>query len=159
MYPGEIKYKGRHIPENCHDEESAVELLLDQIIAESEIICPEEKVEQELRLEWAGFCQDMRYRAMGGDHQMEEIDPEKWCETVRKEIIRDYQTEVILNTVIKEEQLSVSHEELETAAAELAGKEHTTLEMVRRFMGEDYALMKKEVLYKKTKKFLYNINR
>lgn len=158
MYSGKIRYKGRRIPEGCSDRERAAEMLLDQIITEAEIACPEEKVEQELRTEWAGFCQTMRYRAMGGDHQMEEIDPDEWRESIRKEIIRDYQTESVLKFVIEEENLSVSCEELEAAARELAEKEHTTLEMVRRFMGEDYSLMKKEVLYKKAKNFLVDIS-
>lgn len=155
---GKIRYKGRCIPGECSDRERAADMLLDQIITEAEISCPEEKVEQELMMEWAGFCQAMRYRAMGGDHQMEEINPDEWRESVRNEIIRDYQTEIILKFIIEKENLSVSREELEAAARELAKKEHTTLEMVRRFMGEDYSLMKKEVLYKKAKNFLVDIS-
>ncbi len=157
-YSGKIQYKGRRIPEECSGRENAAEILLDQIISEADIACPEEKVEQELRMEWAGFCQTMRYRAMGGDHQMEKIDPDEWRESIRNEIIRDYQTEIILKFIIEEENLSVSREELEAAARELAEKEHTTLEMVRRFMGEDFSLMKKEVLYKKAKNFLVDIS-
>ena len=75
-------------------------------------------------------------------------------EKLRKEIIRDHQVEEILRLIIREEQLQVSEAELRQAAEELAEKEHTTLEMVRRFMGDDYALLKKDVLNQKAKAFL-----
>ena len=55
---------------------------------------------------------------------------------------------------VREEQIQVSEAELRQAAEALAEEEHTTLEMVRRFMGEDYALLKKDVLNKKARAFL-----
>ena len=128
--------------------------LLDQIILGSDIPFSEEEVEQEIRMELAGLMQNMRYQAMGGDHHLEEMDLDKWKEDIRKEIIRDHQVETILRTVIEQEELTVSHEELEEAAIRLAKEEQTTLEMVRRFMGEDYVLLRKETLYDKAKRLV-----
>ena len=105
-------------------------------------------------MELAGLMQNMRYQAMGGDHHLEEMDLDKWKEDIRKEIIRDHQVETILRTVIEQEELTVSHEELEEAAIRLAKDEQTTLEMVRRFMGEDYVLLRKETLYDKAKRLI-----
>ena len=39
-------------------------------------------------------------------------------------------------------------------ALRVAGDDLTTLEMVQRFMGEDYALLKKDALYKKAKRWM-----
>ena len=62
--------------------------------------------------------------------------------------------EWILNAVIDREKLTVSFQELEEMAIKLAEQEQTTLEMVQRFMGEDYALLKKDALYKKAKRWM-----
>lgn len=150
----QIRYKGLRVPEGCSGWDAAEEWLFDQIIRQSDIFISEEEVEQEINMELAGFLQTMRYRAMAGDHELEEVDLDEWKEDIRKEIIRDHQVEVILRVVIEQEKLTVSFEELEEAAVQLAKKEQTTLEMVRRFMGEDYALLKKDTLYRKAKDFL-----
>ena len=151
-YCDQIKYKGLTVHGDRSDREAAVQQLLDQIILGSDI--SEEEVEQEIRMELAGLMQNMRYQAMGGDHHLEEMDLDKWKEDIRKEIIRDHQVETILRTVIEQEELTVSHEELEEAAIRLAKEEQTTLEMVRRFMGEDYVLLRKETLYDKAKRLV-----
>ena len=39
-------------------------------------------------------------------------------------------------------------------ATKRAEEEQTTLEMVQRFMGEDYALLKKDALYEKAKRWM-----
>ena len=153
-YCDQIKYKGLTVHGDHSDREAAVQQLLDQIILGSDIPFPEEEVEQEIRMELAGLMQNMRYQAMGGDHHLEEMDLDKWKEDIRKEIIRDHQVETILRTVIEQEELTVSHEELEEAAIRLAKEEQTTLEMVRRFMGEDYVLLRKETLYDKAKRLI-----
>lgn len=154
MLHSEIKYKGLSLPGECPQGKNLEELLLDAIILQSDIPVSEEKVEQELQMELAGFLQTMRYRAMGGDHQMEEIDLDEWKKNIRDEIIRDRKVDFILRTVIEKEQISATMEELEQAALKLAQKEQTTLEMVRRFMGDDYALLKKDVLYEKARNFI-----
>lgn len=153
-YCDQIKYKGLTVHGDRPDREAAVQQLLDQIILGSDIPFSEEEVEQEIRMELAGLMQNMRYQAMGGDHHLEEMDLDKWKEDIRKEIIRDHQVETILRTVIEQEELTVSHEELEEAAIRLAKEEQTTLEMVRRFMGEDYVLLRKETLYDKAKRLI-----
>lgn len=150
---GTIKYEGRAIPKECTDEEAA-DLLLDQIISETEIPVSEARVEQELNYELAGFLQKRRYLAMGGDHQLEEVDLEEWQREIRREIIRDQKVEWILNAVIDREKLTVSFQELEEMAIKLSEEEQTTLEMVQRFMGEDYALLKKDALYEKAKRWM-----
>lgn len=91
---------------------------------------------------------------MGGDHQLEEVDLEEWQREIRREIIRDQKVEWILNAVIDREKLTVSFQELEEMAIKLAEEEQTTLEMVQRFMGEDYALLKKDALYEKAKRWM-----
>lgn len=149
-----IKYKGLPLPDACPDVDIIAEKLLDRIILESDIPYSQEKVEEELRAEVGGFLQNMRYRAMAGDHQLEEIDLDEWKESIRKDIIRDCRIEKILCTVIEQEHLSVSDEELKEAAVMLAEKEQTSLEMVRWFMGEDYGMLRKDVLYKKAKDFI-----
>ena len=149
-----IQYKGLTLKKPYSSADEKAELLLDQIIRESRVGFSEEKVENELKMEMAGLMQTMRYRAMGGDHQLEETSLEEWTERLRREIIRDHQAEEILRLIIREEQIQVSEAELRQAAEALAEEEHTTLEMVRRFMGEDYALLKKDVLNKKARAFL-----
>ena len=138
---GRLHSEGLTLKKPYSSADEKAELLLDQIIRESKVGFSEEKVEDELKMELAGLMQTMRYRAMGGDHQLEETSLEEW-------------TEEILRLIIREEQIQVSEAELRQAAEALAEEEHTTLEMVRRFMGEDYALLKKDVLNKKARAFL-----
>ncbi len=157
-YSDQIKYKGLSASGDCSDRDAMAESLLDQIILASDISFSEEEVEQEIRMELAGFMQTMRYQAMGGNHQLEEIDLDEWKKDIRKEIIRDLKVKTILSAVIEQEQLTVSYKELEEAAIRLAEKEQTTLEMVRRFMGEDYALLRKETLFDKAKKIIVDVS-
>lgn len=153
-----MRYTGYRIPDGCKTLEEKADAILDQIIEEAQIPYSEERVQQEVEMEYAGFLQQMRYRAMGGDLSMEEIDIDEWKSDIRKEIIREYQVTPILVHVIAEEHLEVSYEELEAEAKRIADQDQTNLDMVKRFMGEDYALLRKDVLYKKAKEHLVNLN-
>lgn len=154
LQDNKIQYKGLKLNETYGSAEEKAELLLDLIIRESKVEVSEKKVEEELRAEMAGLMQTMRYRAMGGDHQLEELSLEEWMEKLRKEIVREHQVGEILRQVIQGENIQVSEAELAQAAQELAEKEHTTLEMLQRFLGEDYAMLKRDVLNKKARDFL-----
>lgn len=150
----QIVYKGLPRPAGVSAREECVERLLDQILEASSIPVSPEKVEQDLQYELMGFLQAMRYRAMGGDHTLEEIDPEIWKEEMRQTIIRDHKIEVVLSLVIEKEALTVTPDELQEAAEDLAHRENTTLDMVRSFLGEDYSLLRRDVLRDKARAFI-----
>lgn len=76
-------------------------------------------------------------------------DREQLITDLMPEAHRNLMLEAVLKAVIKDQQLEATAEELEQEAQRLADQESTTLDFVRSFFGDDYALLKRDVLERK----------
>lgn len=115
----------------------------------------EEALEQETEYTFMASMQSMRYDVMFGRAPAEEIDPEEMKEQIRQDLIREQKEAVILRSIIEQEEITASGEELQEEAESMAKRQDTTLEMIRSFFGEDLKGLAGEVQRRKAKDFLY----
>ena len=151
------QYKKLPVHGNNLSYEEALNRIFDYIISENKIIIPENEIDAEVERQLLGYLQRAKYQMLFGGRDFEmPADKETLAVDIRQHVIREYKIKRILEYVIDQEQLSVENDELLHEAEALAARQNSTLEMVKRFMGEDFHLLHKDVLLNKAKKFLYN---
>lgn len=149
-------YRGLAVPHPEKPREQIVEDLLDMIIEASDICVPEEVVERETAYIYDCNRRDRRLVSMGGGpvDPFENTEPMK--ERIRADVVRDLKAERVIRHVIETEAIAVSSEELLSYAQTMAEKEHSTLELVRRFFGEDLSGLGSYVQKEKARALIYN---
>jgi len=98
----------------------------------------------------------MKYQQLFGGADIRDIDREKLLETITRDVTRDYKVEQVIKSVIQQERIDCTLDELEAEAEEMAKREHSTIEMMRRFFGDDLSLLKGDVLKKKARDYIYD---
>lgn len=144
-------YKEMILEEAPANEKMLAELLLDQLIETNDFPLSEDQIESEVEYTLAGMIQNRKYQAMFSSEDFE-LDDQTITE-MRQEallgITRELKVEMILKSIIQQENIQASKEELEEAATELAQRQGTTIEMVRNFFGTDLSGLADDVCQKK----------
>lgn len=150
-------YKGLRIANSGADRARQIKDLMQSIIAASEIDIPAEKIAEEVEYTYACNRKSLRmeYMARGRMYDFYTMDTSSLRAQIEEDAIWDYKEERILNHIIEAEKLSVSVEELERKAAEMAEKEQASPEMVKRFFGEDYSGLTSYVLKEKAQELIW----
>lgn len=133
--------------------------IMTRMIEEREFSFEEEEIEQEAEALYIGTLKQMQYARMFGDADEAMApapDPDKLRSQIRREVIRERQENQILREIIEREGLTVSPEECEGRARQIAAEQGTDLSMVRMFFGEDYSGLKQELLMEKAREVLKN---
>ena len=112
---------------------------------------PEEMVENELQYILLDLRHRMQYdRLVNGTphvHARAELDGQR--EELLAAAYGEAKSELVMKEMLKRLDFPVSREELESAALELAKREHTTLELIRSFFGADLAMLARDVRQRK----------
>ena len=114
---------------------------------------PQEDQEQyRHRLQYENMISGIPYDQIYGQTQetVEELQ-----EKFLGEAVHELQIQILLQTVITKEHLTVSPEELEAEALAIAARQKVPPEMVKRFLGEGYGMLRRDLLEKKALRFLY----
>ena len=138
-------------------EQAVLSRIIEAILAANEIQIPQAQEEEAADRKMLEYRHRLQYESMcfGIPYDKMKEDTEKLLKQFRKEARLELQTEQILQTVIAGEGLMVSPEELEAEAAAMAERQNLPLEMVKGFFGEDYGMLRQELLEKRAMKFLY----
>ena len=136
--------------------DEAIEELLNRIIDSSEISVPEEAVERETEYILECNLRDRRLAAMGGALTAPFFNAGGLKAQIREDVLRDCRVERVIRHIIREENLTASPEELQDYAQAMAEKEHTTLDLVRRFFGDDLTGLTSYVQKEKARALIYD---
>ena len=150
-------YKGVRPDDTSGTKEAVIERIIDKLIETNDIELPSD-IDDEIDYVFKGTVQNMRYQNMfgAGRGANDGIDFEQIREDASDEVIREYKTEQILKSIIEQEKFDCTAKELEEAAKKIAEKQDTTLDLVKKFMGEDYSLLKGDLLKEKARDLLYD---
>lgn len=133
------------------------ELLLDKIIESNEFCLSEEWIEKETDQELISRSQQLKYQGMI-DHDFQRYynyGTEEDRNEARRCVIRKTQVEMLLKSIIEQENLDATAEELEVKAEKIVQQENTPIDMVKRFFGEDFSLLKGDLLKEKALNLIY----
>lgn len=152
-----LHYRGIELERGDLDEDQLKEALLNIAVDQSDIDLPISEVEHEYAVMVQAAKQSVRYEYMAKgipfyqypDSLYEEL------EVFRKQAYRSVKTDRLLQGIIREEHLEVSKEELETEGAASAERLDVTEEMARMFYGDDYGLLKRDLLRRKAIDLIY----
>ena len=139
-------------------EELMKERLLDAVIERNTIYIPQEQIDSETDNEFAGRRQTLKYQGLmaGALSLYQAYGTEEDRNEVERDVIRQLKAERILESIIEQEGITVTQEELEERAEAIAERDRIGLDMVRRFFGEDYSLLQGEVLKEKAVQLIFD---
>ena len=153
----ELKYLQIRLERSGLDEQQIKEALLEKAAEQSNIHVPKEQVEREYTALVQTAKQRIRYEYMAEGKPFYGF-PESFyaaLESLRVEAYCSVKTELLLQAVIEAEHLEVSREELEKEGLASAKRLEVTPEMARMFYGDDYGLLKKDLLRRKAIDLIY----
>lgn len=130
--------------------------VLDRILERETVPVSTKQLEEETTLRMLEYRHRLQYESMTSGlcyAQMQE-DAEELYQKFREEALRELQEQKLLQMVIQREKLEVSRKELEEEAMALAARQDMPLEMVKGFLGEEYGMLKEDLLEKKAREFL-----
>jgi len=118
-----------------------------KFVEEYDIEVPQEAIDNEYEFILQDMRHRMQYNAMaGGESPLEAKAALKDQEEEFKKLaLFEAKSGRVLKDIIKKQNITASPEELEEKAKAIAEEDHSTLEMVQRFFGEDLALLEGDV--------------
>lgn len=120
---------------------------------------PQELVEEEYHMCVMDMKHKMVYGQMMGSHQMNPMEQAEALKDSQEELMEvaylSVKEDLVIKDVIAKGDFSVTAEELQQYAEALARRQNTTLDMVKRFFGEDYSLLVGDVKRQKAEEWIY----
>lgn len=116
-----------------------------------DIDVPEERVKNELEFIELDLRHRMQYdRLSGGEnHFFPTAELAEQQDELRKAAYFEAKEPLVLRALIADYNIIVTQEELEEEAQALAAREHTSLQLIQSFFGDDFALLKGDIAKRK----------
>ena len=128
---------------------------LDKIALAKGIKIAKEELEEEVRFLSMEAAHQRQYAALM--HGMDMLDMDAGAEArdaIIAQALQNLRIRHLIDDTIREQAFTVSKEELEAEAEAVAQRQNTTLDMVRGFFGDDFGMLKRDVLEKKALQYL-----
>lgn len=118
-----------------------------------EIDVPESAIENELQYITLQMKHNMQYdRLTGGDfHLFPAQELQEQEEDLRAAALFEAKEPRVLKDIIAKQGITVTPEELQVEAEEVAKRQNTTVEALKQFFGEDLAALERDVLSNKAR--------
>ena len=122
-----------------------------EFVANYEIDVPESAIENEFEYIKLDMKHRMQYDQMsgGGMHLFPQMELAEQEAELREAAVFEAKAPRVLKEIIAQQGITATRNELEAEAQAIAEREGSTIEMVKRFFGEDYALLERDVLERK----------
>ena len=117
---------------------------------------PAEKVEEELELMILEMKHQLQYQSLaaGSVSMPSRQEMESRMAEMKKEAFFSVKSELVLKQVIEQQQFAVTREELEQEAEAMAVRQNTTVEMIRKFFGDDLDMLRRDLLVRKARAYI-----
>ena len=120
-----------------------------------DIEVPEERIEEEYRFIRADIKHRMVYDQMGGGeiHFFPDAELDQQEDELRAAAIFEAKEPLVLRDLAKKLDVEVTHDELLAEAEAIAQRQNTPLDGLKRFFGDDFALLERDVREAKIRKW------
>lgn len=127
-----------------------------RFVMEYSIEVPKQAVENELNYIRMEMRHRMNYDTLtGGGHH---LDPYGELEQMKDQLYQaayfEAKYDLVIKDIIARQNFSITREELEEEAAAMAQRQHSTVDLVRRFFGEDLSMLEKDVKRRKAEQWI-----
>ncbi|MBF7096825.1 trigger factor [Alkalibacter mobilis] len=125
--------------------------VIDKVLEINDIDVPKTQVDEEVKMMLVEYNHRLRYESMGyaGNMELEQDDLEELLVKFRAEAFKLIKTKLILEEIIKAENLEVTQKELEEEARALSERQHISIDLVKDFLGENFESLKGDLLINK----------
>ena len=122
-----------------------------EFVANYEIDVPESAIENELEYIKLDMKHRMQYDQMsgGGMHLFPKMELAEQEAELREAAVFEAKAPRVLKEIIAQQSITTTQDELEAEAQAMAEREGSTIEMVKRFFGDDFAMLERDVLERK----------
>ena len=112
--------------------------IVDKIIEEASMDIPEPMIESQVRQMADDFAQRMQYQGLSLEQyfQFTGMDAKKFIESLRPQALKRIQSRLVLEAIVKAENIEVTDEELEKELSEMATMYKMEIEKVKEMIGE-----------------------
>lgn len=120
---------------------------------------PLDLVEEEFQISLMDMRHRMVYAGMSGGPQLNPLEQRAALEEMKEELREasyyNVKEELVMKELMKRDEFAVSPEELHEYAEEMVVKQNTDMEMIKRFFGEDLAMLETDVKRRKAEDWIY----
>ena len=122
-----------------------------KFVSDYEIDVPESAIENELEYIKLDMKHRMQYDQMsgGGMHLFPQMELAEQEAELREAAVFEAKAPRVLKEIIAQQGITTTQDELEAEAQAMAEREGSTIEMVKRFFGDDFAMLERDVLERK----------
>lgn len=122
-----------------------------RFVEEYDVEVPESAIRNEVEYLKLAMRHNMVYdRLSGGDaHLFPKRELDEQADELRAAVVFEAKAPLVLKAIIAEQGFTATREELEAEAAAMAERQGSTIDMVRRFFGDDLAMLERDVLERK----------
>lgn len=133
------------------------ERIFQKYVEAYDIPVPEERVEDELNLMIQQEKHRMQYDTLttGRPHLNRQQELAKRMGEMRQAAYVEVKTGLVMKKILEQRNFSVSREELEAKAADIARRQEASMEMVKRFFGEELSGLERAVKEEKAIDWVY----
>ncbi len=127
-----------------------------QYILHYEIEVPPEKFKEEYEYIRAEMLHRMRYDTLtnGNHHFFAQDELESMDDEIREAALFEAKEGLVLKDIIKKQNFTVTREEREAEAIAIAQRQNSSLDMVRRFFGDDLAMLEGDIKRHKAEEWI-----
>lgn len=119
---------------------------------------PQDLVEEEFQISLMDIRHRMMYARMGGGPQLNLLEQRAALEEMKEELraaaYYNVKEELVMKKLMDSGDFSVSREELQNYAEEMVRRQNTDMEMIKRFFGEDLAMLERDVKRRKAEDWI-----
>ena len=130
-----------------------------KFIQQYEIEVPQELVEEEFKLCILDMKHKLVYGQMTGSSRMNPLEQAQALEEAHEELREvaylTVKEDLVMRELLKQERFRATAEELEAYGQAMARRQKTSMEMIRKFFGEDLHLLESDVRRQKADAWIY----
>jgi len=130
-----------------------------KFIQQYEIEVPQELVEEEFKLCILDMKHKLVYGQMTGSSRMNPLEQAQALEEAQEELREvaylTVKEDLVMRELLKQDRFRATAEELEAYGQAMAQRQKTSMEMIRKFFGEDLHLLESDVRRQKADAWIY----
>jgi len=130
-----------------------------KFIQQYEIEVPQELVEEEFKLCTLDMKHKLVYGQMTGSSRMNPLEQAQALEEAQEELREvaylTVKEDLVMRELLKQDRFRATAEELEAYGQAMAQRQKTSMEMIRKFFGEDLHLLESDVRRQKADAWIY----
>ncbi|MCD8045823.1 MAG: hypothetical protein LUE90_04135 [Clostridiales bacterium] len=122
-----------------------------EYVKQYDIDVPDELIENEENFISLDIRHRIKYQVMAGGSSAADSDTLQELQNldIHEQAVFEAKSDLVIKSIQKEQDFSVTQEELETAAADMAKRLDASPDMIRTFFGDDLSMLKTDLLKQK----------